>query len=94
MINSPDVWSVGVGHKDTDIITLVRDGNVRFNGSWKYNREGRNDANVHKLQNALAKKRKPQNQKCKAASHREHEINVNLGRKHTFEYQQKFFPLS
>ena len=49
MTNSPDLWSVG----HADIITLMEDGSVRHNGSWKYRPEGRNDANVHELHRAL-----------------------------------------
>ena len=69
-------WALG--HKDTDIITLIEYGSVRFNGSWKYSPEGRNDANVHELQSALAdmKNTKPKVQGCLAC---EHGINVNLG---------------
>ena len=47
------VWALG--HKDVDIITLMEDGSVRYNGSWKYRPEGRSDANDHELQNALGK---------------------------------------
>ena len=46
-------WALG--HKDADIITLMEDGSVWFHGSWKYSPEGRNAANDHELQNALAK---------------------------------------
>ena len=83
-------WALG--HKDTDIITLIEYGSVRFNGSWKYSPEGRNDANVHELQSALAdmKNTKPKVQGCLAC---EHGINVNLGRKHTFECRQTILPL-
>ena len=78
-------WALG--HKDADIINLMEDGSVRYNGSWKYSPEGRSDANVHELQSALTKMKntKPKVQGCLAC---EHGINVNLGRKHTFECRQ------
>ena len=79
------------GHKDADIINLMEDGSVRYNGSWQYSPERRNDANVHELQSALAKMKntKPKVQSCLAC---EHGINVNLGRKHTFECRQTILP--
>ena len=43
----------------------MEDGSVRYNGSWKYSPEGRNVANDHELESALAKM-KTQNRKCKA----------------------------
>ena len=46
-------WSLG--HKDADVITLVEDGNVRYNGSWKYSPQGHSVANDHELQSALGK---------------------------------------
>ena len=46
-------WALG--HTDADIITLMEDGIVRKNGSWKYSPERRSVANVHELQSALAK---------------------------------------
>ena len=48
-------WALGP--KDTDIITFVEDGSVRYNGSWKHSPEGLSDANVHELQRALKKKK-------------------------------------
>ena len=45
-------WSLG--HKDPDIITLMEDENVRYNGSWKYSPEGRSAGKDHELQSALA----------------------------------------
>ena len=47
-----------LGHKDADIITLMEDGSVCYDGSWKYSPEGRSDANVHEHQSALAKMKK------------------------------------
>ena len=46
-------WALG--HKDADIITLMEDGSVRYNGSWKYSPEGHSDANVHELQSAITR---------------------------------------
>ena len=46
-------WALG--HKDADIITLMEDASVRYNGSWKYSPEGRTVANDHELQNALGR---------------------------------------
>ena len=85
------VSSGALGHKDADIITLKEDGSVRFNSSWKYSPEERNDANVHERQDALAKMKntKPKVQSCLAC---EHGINVNLGLKHTFEFRQTILP--
>ena len=67
------------------------DGSVRYNGSWKNSFEGRSNANVHELQSTLAKMKntKPKVQGCLA---REHGINFNLGRKHTFECRQTILP--
>ena len=48
----------GFGHKDADIVTLMEDGSVRYDGSWKYSPEGRSDAKVHEHQSALAKMKK------------------------------------
>ena len=64
---------------------------MRHNGSRKYSPEGRSDANVHELQSALAKMKntKPQVQRCLTC---EHGINVNLGRKHTFDCRQTILP--
>ena len=56
-------WSLG--HKDRDIITLMKDGSVRYNGSWKYSPEGRSAGKDHELQSALAKMKK---HKCKVVS--------------------------
>ena len=69
----------------------MEDGCVGYNGSWKYSPEGRSDANVHEHQSALAKMKntKPKVQGCLAC---EHGINVNLGRKHTFESRQTILP--
>ena len=50
-------WSLG--HKDADVITLVEDGNVRYNGSWKYSPQGHSVANDHELQSALGKMKNP-----------------------------------
>ena len=74
-------WALG--HKGADIVTLMEDGSVRYNGSWKYSPEGDMDANVHELQSALMKMKntKPKVQGCLA---RQHGINVNLGWKQTF----------
>ena len=49
-------WSLG--HEDADVITLMEDGNVRYNGSWKFSPEGHSVANDHELQSALAKMEK------------------------------------
>ena len=70
------------GHKDTDIITLMEDGSVRYSESWKYCSDGNSDANELELQGALAKMKgtKPKVQDCLAC---EHGINVSFGRKHT-----------
>ena len=40
MTNSPDCL-VGrpLGHKDADIVTLMEDGSVRYDGSWTYSPE-------------------------------------------------------
>ena len=56
-----------------------------------YSPAGRSDANVHELQSALAKTKetKPKVQGCLAG---EHGININLGRKHTFECRQTILP--
>ena len=72
-----------LGHKDADIVTLMEDGSVRYDGSWKYSPEGRSDANVHEHQSALAKMKKTRNQRCQGCLACEHGITVNLGRKHT-----------
>ena len=75
-------WALG--HKDALIITLMEDGSVRNNISWKCSPEGRSVANDHELQTALGKMKntKPKVQDCLAC---EHGINVNLVRKHTFD---------
>ena len=44
-------WALG--HKDADIITLMEDGSVRYNGSWKYSPERRSETNDRELQDAL-----------------------------------------
>ena len=82
-------WALG--HKDADIITLMEDGSVRYNCSWKYSPEGRSVANDHELPSALAKMKntKPKVQGCLACAHG---INVNLGRKHSSECRQTFLP--
>ena len=72
-------------HKDVDIITLMEDGSVRYNGPWKYGTEARSDANVHELQSALTKMKKTRNQRCKGCLACEHGFNVILGRNHIFE---------
>ena len=76
---------------DADVITLMEDGSVRYNGSWKYSREGRSVANDHEFQNALGKMKtpKPKVQSCLACEQR---INVNLGRTHTFDCRQTSLP--
>ena len=83
-------WSLG--HRDADIITLMEDGSVRFNGSWKYSPERRNAEHVHELQSALAKMKntKPKVQGCLECAHG---INVSLGRKHALECRQTILPL-
>ena len=72
------------------LFTLVEDGSVWYNGSWKYSPEGRSVANDHEFQNALAKMKntKAKVQGCLACEHR---IKVNLGGKHTFECRQSYF---
>ena len=82
-------WSPG--HKDADIITLMEDGSVRYNGSWKYSPEGRSAENDCELQSAPEKMRntKPKVQSCSAC---EHGINVSLGRKHTLECRRTILP--
>ena len=82
-------WALG--HKDADIITLMEDGSVLYNGSWKNSPEGRSDANVHELQSALTnmKNTKPKVQGCLAC---EYGINVSLGRRHTFECRHTILP--
>ena len=50
-----------LGHLDTyiqDIIALIKDENVSYNGSWKYSPEGRSAGKDHELQSALAKMKK------------------------------------
>ena len=78
---------LGTWSQDADVITIMEDGSVWNNGSWKYSPEGRSDAHCHELQNALAKMKvtKPKVQGCLAC---ERGINVNLGRKHTVECRQ------
>ena len=78
-------WALG--HKDADIITLMEGGSVRYNDSLKYSPEGRSVANNHELLNALGKMKatKTTTQGCFTC---EHGINVNVGRKHTFECRQ------
>ena len=66
-------WALG--HKDADIITLMEDGSVGYKGSWKFSPKGR----------ALMENTKPKVQGCLACKH---SLNVNLGRKHTFERRQ------
>ena len=81
-----------LGHKDADVITLMEDGNVRYNGSWKYSPEGRSIANDHELQSALAKMKntKPKVQGCLACgSWRSMSV---LGRYHTFACRQTILP--
>ena len=69
----------------------MENGNVRYNGSWKYSPEGRSAAKDPELQSALAnmKNTKPKVQSCLAC---EHGINVSLGRKHTLECRQTILP--
>ena len=82
-------WSLG--HKDPDIITLMEDENVRYNGSWKYSPKGRSARKDHEFQSALAKMNKHV-QGCLAC---EHGINVSLGRNHTlWNVDKQFFFLS
>ena len=78
----------GFGHKDADIVTLMEDGSVRYDGSWKYSPEGRSDAKVHEHQSALAKMKKHETKGARLLGPVTHGINVNLGRKHTFECRQ------
>ena len=92
MANSPGFWSVGhlVTKRLTSSLpwkTEVCGKTVRGNTVLKK----RSEANVHKLQSALAemKNTKPKVQSCLAC---EHGINVNLGRKHTFECRQTILP--
>ena len=82
-------WSLG--HKDADISTHMEDGNVRYNGSWKYSPERRSTEKDHELQSALAKMKttKPKVQGCVVC---EQGINVSLGRKHTLECRQTILP--
>ena len=82
-------WALG--HKDADIVSLMEDGSVRYNGSWKYSPEGRSVANDHELRIALAKMKntKPKVRGCLAC---EHGVNVKFGRKHTFECRQTILP--
>ena len=70
------------GHKDADIITLMEDGSVRYNGSWKYSAEGRSETSEHELQDdlKLMTNTKPIVQGCLA---RKHGTDVYLGRRHT-----------
>ena len=65
----------------------MEDGSVRYNGSWKCSPEGRSAANVRELESAVTqmKNTKPEVQSHSAC---EHGINVNPGRKHTFECRQ------
>ena len=60
-----------LGHKDADIITVVEDGSVRYNGSWRYSPQGRSVASGHELQNALGKMKsqKTKVQGCLACEH-------------------------
>ena len=88
MTNSRDFWSVG--HLVTKTLTSSLSWKTEvcvINGSWIYSPEECSDANVHELQSALAKMKntKPKVQGCLACEHR---MNVNLGRKHTFECRQ------
>ena len=82
-------WALG--HKDADIITPMEHGSVRRNGSCKYSLEGRSVANDDEPQNALGKMK---NTKTKGARFLacEHGINVNLGRKHTFDCRPTILP--
>ena len=82
----------GFGHKDADIVTLMEDGSVHYDSSCKYSPEGRSDAEVHEHQNALAKMKKHETKGAKAAWPVTHGINLNLGRKHTFECLQTTLP--
>ena len=40
------------GHRDVDIITLVEDGSVIYNRTWKYGPEGRSETHDRELQDA------------------------------------------
>ena len=83
----------GLGHKDADIVTLMEDGSVRYDGSWN-SPEGRSDANVHEHQSALAKMKKTRNQRCKAAWHVNMEsTSILVGNTRSNVYRQ-LFPLS
>ena len=88
-------FSVGraLGHKDTDIITLMQDGSVRYNGSWKCSLEGCSVANDHELQNALGKK-KTQNQRCKVVWRANMESTSMLVGNTRSIVDRQFFPLS
>ena len=92
MTNSPDFWLLGhlVTKTLTSSLSWKTDVCVFF-GLWKYSPDGRNDANFHELQSALVKMKntKPNVQGCLAC---EHVMNVNLGRKHTFECRQTIVP--
>ena len=69
----------------------MEDGNVMYNGSWKYSPEGHRVANDREFQSALAKMKntKPKVQGCLTC---EHGINVSIGRKHTFACRQTILP--
>ena len=45
-----------LGHKNADVITLMDDGSVRYNGSWKYSPEGRSVANDHRRKTPVMKR--------------------------------------
>ena len=55
-------WALG--HRDADIITLVEDGSVIYNRTWKYGPEGRSETHDRELQDAgkLMKNTKPKRQ--------------------------------
>ena len=85
-------WSLG--HKDADVITLVEDGNVRHNGSWKYSPQGHSVANDHELQSALGEDEKHKTQRFKVVWRANMEsMSVSVGNTHLLAVKQ-FFPLS
>ena len=72
------IWSLG--HHNAD--TLMQDGNVRDNDSWKYNSAHSSDAKEGALKGAMSKMKnaKPKVQGCLSC---EQEDNVDLGWKNT-----------
>ena len=74
-------WALG--YKDADIITLMGDGSVGYNGSWQCSPEGRSETSELESQDALMlrKNTKPRVQGLAC----EHGINDNLRRRHIVE---------